>query len=183
MVKCDCIRFIYILFLPDKFFLWLPNRLFKIYNKATSSETVYNEFCFLLRWEGRGSKTVVNIFANFLSLLFSKTFTRQRIALVKTNAAECKLKGRTMNIKQLILPSIFQEKPKYLIIIVNVNVMVTLTYVEFVKKILSSSPVIKLYSDLISKKNRVSQIQDKFFLRLFLATVKGFTMQKGFQFP
>ena len=32
---------------PDKFFLWLRNRLFKIYNKATLSQTVFNEFCFL----------------------------------------------------------------------------------------------------------------------------------------
>ena len=56
-----------------------------------------------MRGEGRGSsKTVVNKYANFLSLTFSKIFTRQGITLVKINEAELKLKGRTMNIKQII---------------------------------------------------------------------------------
>ena len=40
-------RFIYIYSQPDKFFLWLPNLVFKIYNKATLSQTVFNEFCYL----------------------------------------------------------------------------------------------------------------------------------------
>ena len=54
----------------------------------------------LMREKGRGgSKTVVNKYANFLSLIFSKIFTRQGITLVKINEAELKLKGRTMNIK------------------------------------------------------------------------------------
>ena len=54
----------------------------------------------LMRGKGRrGSKTVVNKYANFLSLTFFKTFTRQDKTLVKINAAEIKLKGRTMNIK------------------------------------------------------------------------------------
>ena len=52
-----------------------------------------------MRGEGGGSKTVVNRCENFLSLPFSKMFTRQRITLVKINGAELKLKGRTMNIK------------------------------------------------------------------------------------
>ena len=62
--------------------------------------------------EGR-SKTVVNIYEHFLSLPFSKIFTRQRITLVKKDGAKLKVKGRPMNIKLLILPSFFQEKPKY----------------------------------------------------------------------
>ena len=51
-------KFIYIYSQPDKFFLWLPNLLFKNYNKATLSQTVFNEFCFLRaksnegEWEG-----------------------------------------------------------------------------------------------------------------------------------
>ena len=85
--------------------------IFKIYNKATSRQAVL--FLSLMRGEGRESKTVVNIYVNFLSLPFSNIFTRQRITLVKINGAELKLKGRTMNIKYLLLPSIFQEKPKY----------------------------------------------------------------------
>ena len=53
-----------------------------------------------MRRKGRGrSKTVVYKYANFLSLTFSKIFTRQGITLVKINGAELKLKGRTMNIK------------------------------------------------------------------------------------
>ena len=53
-----------------------------------------------MRGKGRGgSKTVVNKYATFLSLTFSKMFTRQGIILVKINGAELKLKGRTMNIK------------------------------------------------------------------------------------
>ena len=53
-----------------------------------------------MRGKGRGgSKTVVNKYATFLSLTFSKIFTRQDIILVKINGAELKLKGRTMNIK------------------------------------------------------------------------------------
>ena len=56
-----------------------------------------------MRGEGRGgSKTVVNKYASFLSLTFSKIFTRQDITLVKMNGAELKLKGRKMNIKQII---------------------------------------------------------------------------------
>ena len=56
-----------------------------------------------MRGKGRGgSKTVVNKYAKFLSLTFSKVFTRQGITLVKVNGAELKLKGRTMNINQFI---------------------------------------------------------------------------------
>ena len=51
------------------------------------------------RTGGGESKMVVNKCANFLSLLFSKLFTRQRITLVKINGAELKLKGTTMNVK------------------------------------------------------------------------------------
>ena len=47
----------------------------------------------------RESKTVVNKYAGFLSLTFSKIFARQGITLVKINGAELKLKGRTMKIK------------------------------------------------------------------------------------
>ena len=36
----------------------------------------------------RGSRTVVNKYTNFLSLTFSKIFTRQDITLVKINGAE-----------------------------------------------------------------------------------------------
>ena len=46
-----------------------------------------------------GPKTVVNKYAKFLPLTFSKMFTRQRITLVKIKEAELKLKGRAMNIK------------------------------------------------------------------------------------
>ena len=89
---------------PDKFFLWLPNLLFKIYNKSTLSQTVFSEFCFLLtksnegrqgeggRREGGGGPEPPSTYAH-------KIFTRQRITLVKINGAELKLKGRTMNIK------------------------------------------------------------------------------------
>ena len=66
-----------------------------------------------MRGEGRGYRTVVNKYADFLSLPLSKIFTGERITLIKINATELKLKGRTMNKKQLIFPSIFQEKPKY----------------------------------------------------------------------
>ena len=53
-----------------------------------------------MRGKGRGgSKTVVNKYANFLSLTFSKFFTRKGITLVKINGAELKLTGGTMNIK------------------------------------------------------------------------------------
>ena len=54
-----------------------------------------------LMWgKGRGGyKTVVNKYANFLFLTFSKIFTRHDITLVKRNGAELKLKSRTMNIK------------------------------------------------------------------------------------
>ena len=88
---------------PDKFFLWLRNWLFKIYNKATLNQTVFKEFCLLRaksnKGRGEGCKTVVDKYVNVLSLPFSKIFTRQRITLVKLNGAELKLKGRTMNIK------------------------------------------------------------------------------------
>ena len=50
------------------------------------------------RREG-GYKTVVNKYANFLFLTFSKIFTRHGITLIKINGAELKLKGRTMNLK------------------------------------------------------------------------------------
>ena len=78
-----------------------------MYNKVTLSQTVFDEFCLLRtksneRGRDGGSKTVVNKYANFLSLTFSKVFTRQGIALV--------------------------------IIMINVSVMVTLTYIEFIKK-------------------------------------------------
>ena len=53
-----------------------------------------------MRAKGRGgSKTVVNKYANFLSLTLSKVFTRQGITLLKVNGVELKLKGGTMNVK------------------------------------------------------------------------------------
>ena len=50
-----------------------------------------------MRGEGRGYRTVVNKYADFLSLPLSKIFTGERITLIKINATELKLKGRTMN--------------------------------------------------------------------------------------
>ena len=46
----------------------------------------------------------------FIPPLF-QNFTRLHITLVKINGSEHKPKGRTVNIKYLILLSIFQEKP------------------------------------------------------------------------
>ena len=59
---------------PDKFFLWLPNWLFKIDNKAIASQNNFNEFCFLRAKsnEGRGeegpkpSSIYTQIFYTFL---------------------------------------------------------------------------------------------------------------------
>ena len=89
---------------PDQFFLWLPNRLFKIDNKAIASQNDFNEFCLLLAKsnEGReeeGPKPCSVYTQIFYLFSFSKNFARQRITLVKINGIELKLKGRTMNIK------------------------------------------------------------------------------------
>ena len=59
-----------------------------------------NSFSYVIsqmRGEGRGYRTVVNKYADFLSLPLSKIFTGERITLIKINATELRLKGRTMN--------------------------------------------------------------------------------------
>ena len=63
MVRGECIRFLYIYYFQrDKFFLWLQNWLYKIYNKDTLNQTVFNELCFLRTKsnEGVGERGVQN---------------------------------------------------------------------------------------------------------------------------
>ena len=78
MVRRECIRFIYILF-PARQVLFVVAKLtFQVYNKATLSQTVFNEFCFLRgkgnegRKEGspKPSSIYTQIFYPFLSPKF-----------------------------------------------------------------------------------------------------------------
>ena len=130
-LKHECVRF---LFIPSqmKFFLWLLNWLFKLYSKATLSQTVFlrimllSVLCVMRRKEGgtEGSETVANIYRNFLSLPSTKSFTRQCITLVKIHVTELKPNVRLLNIKVANLIS-------------NLH----------------SSPVIESYSVLVNKRN------------------------------
>ena len=93
----ESIRFIYILF-PARYVLSVAAKLSKIYNKPTLNQTVFNKFCFLRTQSNEGggegrSKTVLNKYANFLYLPFSKNFTRQCITLVKNKWSRTKTEG------------------------------------------------------------------------------------------
>ena len=72
--------------------------LFIYYSQPDKVLFVFTKLTFQ-NFGGEGSNTVGNKYANFLSLTFSKSFTRQGIILVEINGAELRLKGRTMNIK------------------------------------------------------------------------------------
>ena len=70
-------------------------------------------------------------------------------------------------------------------IIINVNVRVTLA--NFIKKNIRCPqcfPVIELYSDLINKKNCLSQIQDKsrFFVTVFGNSKRIYDVERGSSF-
>ena len=68
-----------------------------------------------------------------VSLPSSKICTRQRITLIKINGAELKLKGRNSEHKVLNFAFNFlREAQLFFVIFVNVNVMVTLTYIKLV---------------------------------------------------
>ena len=70
-------------------------------------------------------------------------------------------------------------------IIINVNVRVTLA--NFIKKNICCPqcfPVIEIYSDLINKKNCLSQIQDKsrFFVTVFGNSKRIYDVERGSSF-
>ena len=68
-----------------------------------------------------------------LSLPSSKIFTRQRITSIKINGAELNLMGRNSEHKVPNFAFNFlREAQLFFVIVVNVNVMVTLTYIKFI---------------------------------------------------
>ena len=85
-------------------FIIKPHRVKLFLTNSASSSAKSNEGAVL-----RTSSIYTQIFIP--SLL--QNFTRLHITLIEINSAEHKPKTRTVNIKYLIFPSIFQEKSKY----------------------------------------------------------------------